>query len=51
MTIVEARIEKVRDALDDAGKGLSPEEWKDLLEEISADIEGHLDAIQEEAGE
>lgn len=42
------RIEKVRDVLNDVGKDLSPSEWKELLEEIGADIDGHLDAIREE---
>lgn len=44
------KIEKVRNALHDAGKDLSPDEWKTLLEEIGADIDGHLDAIEESEG-
>ncbi len=42
-------LEAVRNALHDAGKDLSPSEWKELLEELNADIDGHLDAIREEA--
>jgi len=42
-------LEKVRAALHDAGKDMPPDEWKSLLEELSADIECHLDAIREEA--
>ncbi len=45
---IEKLHEQVRDALDNAGKGLSPVEWKELLEELSADIEGHLEAVKEE---
>ena len=45
------RVDQVREALDEAGRDLSPEDWKELLEEIAADIEGHLDAIREEAEE
>ena len=49
---MNAKIQKlhdqVRDALDRAGEKLSPAEWKELLEELSADIEGHLEAVKEE---
>ncbi len=41
-------LEKVRKALHEAGNGLSRPEWKALLEEIGADVDGHLDAIREE---
>ncbi len=44
-------LETVRNALHDAGKDLSPAEWKELLQELSADIDGHLDAVREEAKE
>jgi len=45
---LDKRIENVRDALNEAGHGLSVPDWKELLETIAADIEGHLDAIKEE---
>lgn len=48
---VEKRIERLRDALDSTGRDLSPTEWKELLEVIEADIQGHLEAIKEEAAE
>lgn len=43
-------LEKVRNVLHDVGKNMKPAEWKELLEELEADITGHLDAIREEAG-
>ena len=45
---VRKRIEQVREAIHDAGRNLLPADWKLLLEEISTDIEGHLDALSEE---
>ena len=48
MNKLDKRIEQVREALHEAGHGLSVPDWKKLLEEIAADIEGHLDAIKEE---
>lgn len=45
---LEKRIEKVRDALHEAGKDLSAPEWKELLEAIDADIYGHLESVKEE---
>lgn len=48
---VENKLNMVRNCLANAGKNLSPADWKELLEELGADIEGHLDAIREEAEE
>lgn len=48
MNKIDKRIEQVREALHAAGHGLPAADWKKLLEEIAADIEGHLDAIREE---
>jgi len=48
MNKLEKRIEQVREALHEAGHGLPVADWKELLEEIHADIEGHLEAIREE---
>ncbi len=48
MNKLDRRIEQVREALHEAGHGLPVADWKNLLEEIAADIEGHLDAIREE---
>jgi hypothetical protein len=42
-------LDRVRDALHKAGEGMSPAQWKELLEELGADIDGHLDALREEA--
>lgn len=44
--LVDSRLEKVREALHEAGKYLSPRDWLDLLEELSADIDGHIDAAR-----
>lgn len=44
------KVDQVRDAIHEAGNDLSPEEWKEVLEELGADIDSHLDAIREEAG-
>ena len=49
--ILDVKIQQVRTALDQAGRGLEPADWKTLLEEIGADIDGHLDAIREESDE
>lgn len=46
---VRDRLNKVRDALHEAGQELLPDDWKSLLEELGADVDGHLDAIREEA--
>lgn len=48
MSLIAERVEIVRNALHEAGKDLSPADWKALLEEIGADIDGHLDAVREE---
>lgn len=48
---IAQRLKDVRDALHEASKDLPPEQWKELLEELGADIDGHLDAIREEAEE
>lgn len=49
MSLVTDRVEIVRNALHRAGKDLQPEDWKAVLEEIGADIDGHLEAIKEES--
>jgi hypothetical protein len=41
-------LEAVRNELNKQGEKLSPAEWIELLEELSADIEGHLEASREE---
>lgn len=45
---LQRKLDHVRDALHQAGKDLPPADWKALLEELDADIDGHLDAISEE---
>ena len=46
---MKEKLESVRRALHEAGKNLSPADWKALLEELHADITGHLDAVEEES--
>jgi hypothetical protein len=50
MAKINVPLEAVRDELHNQGKNLKPSEWKELLEELQADIVGHLDAIKEEGG-
>lgn len=42
---------KVMNLLDDLGKDLSPEEWMELLDTVSSDVEMRLEAAKEESGE
>ncbi len=41
----------IRDAMDEAVAKLSPDDYKAVLEEVQADIDGRLDAIREESEE
>ncbi len=47
MSYKKKPLDAVRDALHEAGKDMNPSQWRELLEELGADIEGHLDAIRE----
>jgi len=44
-------VEAFRKLLHHHCKDMPPDEYREVLEEISADIEGHLDALKEEAEE
>lgn len=48
---VNAAIEAIRDKMHDECKALKPAQFKEVLEEISADIDGHLEALKEEGEE
>lgn len=45
---LRARHERARNAIDDARLGLSPDEDRELLEELAADITGYLGCLAEE---
>jgi len=45
-----AAVQAVRDTLHYHCKDMPPDEYREVLEEISADIEGNLDALNEEIG-
>lgn len=49
MRKINKHLEAIREELHRQGKDLPPDEWKELLEELQADIEGHLGAIEDEA--
>lgn len=46
---LRTKHETARNAIDDARLGLAPDEERELLEELSADITGYLDGLNEEA--
>ena len=47
----QAAYEKIQDFLDDALKGLSDSDYRDVLENVEVDVTGKLEALNEEAGE
>ena len=44
-------LEQVRNALHLAVKDLPPDEYRKVLEELSCDVEGRLEALSEEESE
>jgi hypothetical protein len=46
---VEKAVEALRNTLHEECKDMPPEQFKEVLEEFSADIEGHLEGLKEEA--
>jgi hypothetical protein len=48
MASVRRAIDSVRDALDAACREMPPAEYKQVLEELVTDFEGHLDALKDE---
>lgn len=48
---VNAAIEAIRDKMHDECKDLQPAQFKEVLVEISADIDGHLESLKEEGEE
>lgn len=45
---VKDAIEAVRETLNSRCSGMEPEDYKEVLENISADCDGNLDALMEE---
>jgi len=45
----EQAIDAIRRALDAECQNLKPEEYKDVLEEFAADIDGHLQQLNEQS--
>jgi hypothetical protein len=41
-------IDRIRDVLHEQTKDMKPEEYKELLEELAADIDGNLEALLDE---
>jgi hypothetical protein len=48
MTKVQKAIDAVRDALHNACETMSPFEYKRVLEELSGDLDGNLEALRDE---
>lgn len=51
MSKKDKAVEAIRNAIHENCKDMTPRDFQDVLEEIDADIEGHIGAIKEEAEE